>query len=201
MPRPHPWQVRSESLEGGTQHQYVKGSGREIERERNIIVTDNWLAAFPSPPNLRPNPQPRYVSWPGNQTCDISVYEMKPKQLSHTGQGCKWIFMAKINFSYLATPCPALPPRRDLFYLVNYLLSSRRVCWKKKIFSWCLLYYQVFVWLSGHVTNGKSQVARARRRLLGTGDGRRETRSQRRVTSEERPMTWEEIFGGKSRSS
>lgn len=57
----------------------------------------------------------------------------------------------------------------------------------------------MFVWQSGHITKGKSRVARARRRLLGTGDGGGEACSQRRVRGETDVLGRD--IGGKSRGS
>lgn len=61
------------------------------------------------------------------------------------------------NFIFLfSNSPPSSAPRRDPFYSVNYLLSSLRDMLEEKIYHWFLVYYQVFVLLSGHIMNGKS---------------------------------------------
>lgn len=79
--------------------------GRERERETSMWKKNiNPFVASRTSPDERLNPQPMYVPWPGNQSCNLSIYGMTLQPPEPTGQGSSCLFIANLFLQIIAYP-------------------------------------------------------------------------------------------------
>ena len=104
-------------LERGREWGREKAGGeRETDRQTDIDVGEkHWLGASCMLPVWGQNLQHRHVPWSGIELVTSQFMGPRSCQLSHTGQGCTWLFKElAVYLSVYIYICP--------FYIYTYIL-------------------------------------------------------------------------------